>query len=85
MTIIGGSGTLIGPRIGAAVLQLLGYALNLYLGSVWQLVFGLIYVLLVLFLPFGIVGTWRSRRLSWRSVWNERLARWSTARGRSAT
>ncbi len=77
MTIIGGSGTLIGPMIGAAVLQLLGYVLNLYLGDVWQLVFGLIYVLLVLFLPYGIVGTWRSRNLSWRGMWNSTFVRWS--------
>ncbi|MGB8648710.1 MAG: branched-chain amino acid ABC transporter permease [Anaerolineae bacterium] len=76
MTIIGGSGTLIGPMIGAAVLQLLGYVLNLYLGEIWQLVFGLIYILLVLFLPYGIVGTWRSRNLSWRGMWNNTLGRW---------
>jgi branched-chain amino acid transport system permease protein len=83
MTIIGGSGTLIGPMLGAGVLQLLGYLLNLWLGSIWQLVFGLIYVLLVLFLPFGIVGTWRTRKPAlngvgvWRAAWSERFARWS--------
>ncbi len=77
MAIIGGSGTLIGPMLGAGVLQLLGYALNTWLGSIWQLVFGLIYVLLVLFLPFGIVGTWRAREMSWRAAWRERLTYWS--------
>ncbi len=77
MAIIGGSGTLIGPMLGAAVLELLGYALNSWLGSIWQLVFGVIYVLLVLFLPFGFVGTWRARNLAWRAAWNERLAQWS--------
>ncbi len=79
MAIIGGSGTLIGPMLGAGVLQLIGYLLNLWLGSSWQLVFGLIYVLLVMFLPYGIVGTWRTRNVSWRAVWDDRLARWSTA------
>jgi branched-chain amino acid transport system permease protein len=64
MAIIGGSGTLIGPMLGAGVLQLLGYALNTWLGSIWQLVFGVIYVLLVLFLPYGLVGTWRARSVS---------------------
>jgi branched-chain amino acid transport system permease protein len=77
MAIIGGSGTLIGPMLGAGVLELLGYMLNAWLGSIWQLVFGVIYVLLVLFLPFGLVGTWRARHLSWRAAWNERLAQWS--------
>ena len=76
MTIIGGSGTLIGPMLGAGVLQLLGYFLNTWLGSVWQLVFGLIYILLVLFLPFGIVGTWRARGGSWRAAWSEQLGKW---------
>jgi branched-chain amino acid transport system permease protein len=78
MAIIGGSGTIIGPMLGAGVLQLLGYLLNLWLGSVWQLVFGLIYILLVLFVPYGIVGTWRTRNLEWRAVWQERLQTWST-------
>ncbi len=82
MTIIGGSGTLIGPMVGAGVLQLLGYALNTWLGSIWQLVFGVIYVLLVLFLPYGLVGTWRARRLSWQASWNARLAEWSALVGR---
>jgi branched-chain amino acid transport system permease protein len=77
MAIIGGSGTLIGPMLGAGVLELLGYTLNAWLGSIWQLVFGVIYVILVLFLPFGLVGTWRARHLYWRAAWNERLARWS--------
>lgn len=77
MTIIGGSGTLIGPMLGAAVLELLGYLLNSWLGSIWQLVFGIIYVFLVLFLPFGFVGTWRARNVAWRAAWNERLAQWS--------
>ena len=78
MAIIGGSGTLIGPMLGAAVLQLLGYLLNTWLGSIWQLVFGLIYILLVLFLPFGIVGTWRARSGTWRSAWRDRLAQWQS-------
>lgn len=78
MAIIGGSGTLIGPMLGAGVLELLGYFLNSWLGSSWQLVFGLIYVLLVLFLPYGIVGTWRAKNLSWRAAWRERLGKLST-------
>lgn len=76
MAIIGGSGTIIGPMLGAGVLELLGYALNLWLGSVWQLVFGLIYILLVLFVPYGIVGTWRVKQYDWQTAWRERLARW---------
>ncbi len=79
MTIIGGAGTLIGPMLGAGVLELLGYFLNLTFGKVWQLVFGLIYILLVLFLPYGIVGTWRVKNVQWRAAWKERIARWNAA------
>lgn len=75
MTIIGGSGTIIGPMLGAGVLELLGYVLNSWLGSVWQLVFGLIYILLVLFVPYGIVGTWRAKQFDWQAVWKSRRTR----------
>ncbi len=80
MTIIGGAGTLVGPMLGAGVLQLLGYWLNLLLGPIWQLVFGLIYVFLVLFFPYGIVGTWRLRKHDWREAWSERVERWLRAK-----
>ncbi len=84
MCIIGGSGTIIGPMLGAGVLQLLGYLLNLWLGSVWQLVFGLIYILLVLFVPYGIIGTWRAKNFEWRAMWRDRLQRVATGTGKSS-
>jgi branched-chain amino acid transport system permease protein len=74
MTIIGGTGTLIGPMLGAAVFQLLGYWLNSTFGPRWPLLIGTIYVLLVLFLPYGIVGTWQLRKNDLRAGW-ERLLR----------
>lgn len=79
MAIIGGSGTIIGPMLGAGVLQLLGYVLNLWLGSAWQLVFGLIYILLVLFIPYGIIGTWRVKQYDWRAAWKERIDKFQAA------
>jgi branched-chain amino acid transport system permease protein len=78
MTIIGGVGTLIGPVLGAGVLQLLGYWLNDTFGPRWPLIFGVVYILIVLFFPYGLVGTWRLRRQGWRAVWAGRL-RWLTA------
>ncbi len=77
MCVIGGSGTLIGPMLGAGALLLLGYILNTWLGSIWQLVFGVIYILLVLFVPFGLVGTWRAKNISWRAAWSDRIAHYS--------
>ena len=73
MTIIGGVGTLVGPMIGAGVLQLLGYWLNQLFGPSWQLIIGVVYILLVLFLPFGIVGPWYLRRNDIRAGWRRLL------------
>ena len=69
MTIIGGVGTLIGPMLGAGVYQLLGYWLNATFGPRWPLIIGTIYILLVLFVPYGIVGTWKLRRNDVRAGW----------------
>jgi len=62
MTIIGGAGTLTGSLLGAGFLQLVGYWLNDAFGPRWPLLFGLVYIAIVLFLPYGIIGTWRMRR-----------------------
>ena len=62
MTIIGGAGTLSGSLLGAGFLQLVGYWLNDAFGPRWPLLFGLVYIAIVLFLPYGIIGTWRMRR-----------------------
>ena len=72
MTIIGGVGTLIGPMLGAGFLQFLGYQLNETFGPRWPLIFGAVYILIVLFFPYGLVGTWRVKRMGWRKAWAER-------------
>ncbi len=72
MTIIGGVGSLVGPMLGAGVIQLLGYWLNVFFGPSWPLLFGIVYILIVLFLPYGIVGTWRLRGTSWLEQWRRR-------------
>ncbi|HBY98730.1 MAG: branched-chain amino acid ABC transporter permease [Ardenticatenaceae bacterium] len=69
MAIIGGIGTLIGPVLGAGVLELLGFYLNRTFGPSWTLILGLVFVLLVMFLPYGIVGTWRLRKVSLGRGW----------------
>ena len=62
MTIIAGVGTLIDPALGAGVLQLFGYWLSNTFGQSALLVIGVITILLVLFVPYGIVGAWHSTR-----------------------
>jgi branched-chain amino acid transport system permease protein len=57
-TAIGGTGTLFGPLLGAAVWLYLSDFLQqtLHLGATWKLVLGLVFVLLVWFLRRGIGG-----------------------------
>jgi branched-chain amino acid transport system permease protein len=69
MTIIGGVGTLVGPAIGAAIVQLLGYWLERWFGPTWTLIYGIIFMLIVIFLPYGIVGTIRARAFKWKEGW----------------
>ena len=73
MTIIGGVGTLIGPALGAGVLQLLGTWLNSTFGPRWPLIFCIVCILIVLFFPYGLVGTWHLRSAAWRRIWRDRL------------
>jgi branched-chain amino acid transport system permease protein len=69
VTIIGGAGTLIGPILGASIIQLLGYWLERWFGADWTLIYGIIFMLIVIFLPYGIVGTIRARSFQWKAGW----------------
>lgn len=69
VTIIGGVGTLVGPILGASIVQLLGYWLERWFGANWTLIYGLIFMLIVIFLPYGIVGTIRARSFQWKAGW----------------
>ncbi|MCO5192782.1 MAG: branched-chain amino acid ABC transporter permease [Anaerolineae bacterium] len=59
--LIGGVGTLSGAIVGAAIFRLLEYYLDRWFGEVAAILLGAVYILIVLFLPFGVVGTWRAR------------------------
>lgn len=86
MVILGGAGTLYGAIIGATIIEVLNSFLSssefrtsvkdwFFIGPIldhWLLILGLIYALIVLFMPNGIVGTWRLY-----------LSRWPTLRGRN--
>jgi branched-chain amino acid transport system permease protein len=63
MVIVGGSGTLIGPVIGAAFFMLVQHQLS-GLTEAWAIYFGLIFIAFVLFAPEGIWGI--AKRLSRR-------------------
>ena len=61
MTIVGGTGTLVGPILGAAFFLLVQQQLSIYTDS-WALFFGIIFICFVLFAPEGIFGLARRRR-----------------------
>ncbi len=60
MVIVGGTGTLIGPILGAAFFLYVQQKLSTYTDS-WALFFGVIFILFVLFLPEGIWGFVQAR------------------------
>ena len=55
MVILGGAGTLIGPAFGAALIVLLENVVSAYTER-WLIVLGVIYIVVALFAPRGIVG-----------------------------
>lgn len=61
--LMGGIGTLSGAIFGAAVFRLLEFYLDRWFGEYASFLLGLVYVILVLFIPFGIVGTWNAKQL----------------------
>ena len=67
MILIGGVGTLSGAIVGAAVYRLLSYYLERWFGGSAPVLIGAAYIAIVLFLPFGIVGTWRARAINRRA------------------
>jgi branched-chain amino acid transport system permease protein len=67
--LIGGVGTLNGALVGAAVYRLLDFVLRRYLGESAGFINGIVYIAIVLFLPYGIVGTWRLKSSPIKQGW----------------
>jgi branched-chain amino acid transport system permease protein len=62
MVIMGGPGTVIGPLVGAAIIEPVSEMANLFTRH-WPFVLGLLYVVVILFAPQGVVG-WIRQRLA---------------------
>ena len=58
MVYIGGQGTILGPIIGAVFFVALRQYLVLNVGEYHLIIFGALFILVVLFLPGGIVSLW---------------------------
>jgi branched-chain amino acid transport system permease protein len=69
MVLVGGMGTLSGAPIGAAILRLLTFYFDKWFGKSAGFLLGVVYVALVMLVPYGIVGTWRMRSFQWRRGW----------------
>jgi branched-chain amino acid transport system permease protein len=56
MTILGGSGVLIGPGVGAAIFFVLEHLITMFTTN-WMIILGAILVVLVLIFPKGVLGS----------------------------
>ncbi len=62
MSVLGGVNTLLGPMLGAGFMLYFENVVQGYLGAQWKLVLGVIFVLVVIFLPGGFVDLYRRIR-----------------------
>ena len=69
--VIGGAGTLVGPIIGSVFLAVLSEIFALTLGEAHLILFGLLFILIVMYFPYGLVGSVdQIRRMISRVGWN---------------
>ena len=64
--IAGGAGTLAGPIVGAAIVMILKNYVSAYLER-WNMLLGIVFVLIVVFMPDGVVPGVRRWWTRWRS------------------
>jgi len=68
MVISGGTGTLLGPVVGAAIVVIMKNVVSAYIER-WNLVLGVIFVVIITFMPEGLVpGTVRLCRYGWHKL-----------------
>ena len=69
--VIGGAGTLMGPIIGSVFLVVLSEIFALTLGEAHLIIFGLLFILVVMYFPYGLVGSVdQIRRMMARFRWS---------------
>ena len=59
---VGGRGTLIGPIVGAFVVNLAKSWFTVSFPEYWLFFLGLLFVVVTLLLPHGLVGLWKTVR-----------------------
>jgi branched-chain amino acid transport system permease protein len=74
MVISGGTGTLLGPVVGAAIVVVMKNVASAYVER-WNLVLGVIFVVIITFMPEGLVpGSVRLWRYGWHRLTSRALA-----------
>jgi branched-chain amino acid transport system permease protein len=68
MAILGGAGSLMGPIVGAAIITIVKNFISTYIER-WNILLGLIFVVVIMFMPNGLVPGCRQL---WRSLQNRR-------------
>ena len=71
MAMFGGMGNLVGPVVGAAVFTYIGDKLVTTFPDLYMLIFGVVLILAILFMPNGIVGL---AQQAWRAIRGGRRA-----------
>jgi branched-chain amino acid transport system permease protein len=69
--VVGGAGTLIGPVVGSIFLVILGYIFSLTLGQANMIVFGFLFIIVMLFMPQGLMQGYNMFR-PWFPVWKNK-------------
>ena len=68
MAVFGGAGTVVGPLLGALVLASVSELLSTQVVTLAELFYGIIVILVVLFMPKGLMDVIRRRAFSARAV-----------------
>ena len=64
MAILGGASTLTGPIVGAVIITLVKNVVSTYIDR-WNTLLGAIFVIVIMFMPFGLVPGLRQLWLRW--------------------
>jgi branched-chain amino acid transport system permease protein len=72
--VIGGAGTLLGPVLGSIFLVILGYIFSLTLGQANMIVFGFLFIVVMLFMPQGLIGGADLFR-PWLPIWRKKSSK----------
>ncbi|MGL4324470.1 MAG: branched-chain amino acid ABC transporter permease [Beijerinckiaceae bacterium] len=63
IAILGGSANALGAFAGAAVFEIVRFFAAAKLANTWQLILGLVLIIIILFAPNGLIGLWQKKKM----------------------